>query len=197
MGSVFETGVQSVRIPQVLKQEGELLGAGDCCQDPCRSGGDAEDDKEASESSSSFIEGLKSVSSMADAMYISSVITPPDVMNCDCLRVASIRCRTMVFLVSVVAKRRKMASISPQLSGGIVSSTGIMRRPFSPPNHSINAPLAHWDRFVLGAFPNLLTNKRERRRNATFDLQFSDSVFAMAVDCARLDTEFSGDLLRA
>nr|WP_313552956.1 hypothetical protein [Brevundimonas sp.] len=46
----------------------------------------------------------------------------------------------------------------------------------------------------MGAFPNLLTDKRERRRNAIFDLQFSDRVLAMAVDCARLDTEFSGDL---
>ncbi|MNE22336.1 hypothetical protein D3C80_1155440 [compost metagenome] len=58
----------SAAVPQLLQQEGELFGAGDGCHDPDGCGGDAEDDKEASETPSSNVDGQKFASSIAAVM---------------------------------------------------------------------------------------------------------------------------------
>ena len=58
----------SASVPQVLQKEGELLRAGKGCYDPDDCGGDAEDEKDASEPPMFAISGLKFTSSIAAAM---------------------------------------------------------------------------------------------------------------------------------
>lgn len=121
-------------------------------------------------------------------------------MNGACLRVPSIKCRTIRFFGSVVASWQKMASISRQLTGGIVSSIRIMRRPFRPPIQPGITGWSHWRRSVLWVIRNTASGLRgqsQGRCYSAFDFELADSVLTMAIDRAWLDAQFAGDLLGA